>query len=44
MAGRTFVINDKGTALDLNVGYYAVNRSPLGGPDRQFKFGVSVFF
>ena len=44
MAGRTWVINDAGTAVDLNVGYYAVNRSPTGGPDRQFKFGISFFF
>lgn len=44
MAGRTWVINEKGTAVDLNAGYYAVNRSPIGGPDRQFKFGISFFF
>lgn len=44
MAGRTFVIDASGTAMDVNVGYYTVNRSPQGGPNRQFKFGVSVFF
>lgn len=42
--GRTIALNDEGRAVDLNVGYYAVNRSPQGGPDSQFKFGISFFF
>ncbi|SLN19918.1 hypothetical protein TRL7639_00473 [Falsiruegeria litorea R37] len=45
MVGRTIVTNEEsGTAVDVNVGYYTVNRSPTGGPDRQFKFGLSFFF
>lgn len=45
MFGRTIVTNEEtGTAVDLNAGYYVVNRAPTGGPDRQFKFGISFFF
>ncbi len=44
MFGRTIVINEEGTALDLNAGYYTVDTKPEGGPNRQFKFGISAFF
>ncbi|NOD36276.1 MULTISPECIES: hypothetical protein [unclassified Ruegeria] len=43
--GKTIITNDeKGTALDLSAGYYDVTQSPTGGPNRQFKFGISFFF
>lgn len=43
--GKTLITNEtKGTALDLSLGYYNVNRTPSGGPDRQMKLGVSFFF
>ncbi|MXU65952.1 hypothetical protein [Oceanomicrobium pacificus] len=43
--GKTTVLNEEtGTALDLSLGYYALERSPLGGPDSQLKFGISMFF
>ena len=44
MAGRTIAYGDEGRAVDLNIGYYAVNRAPTGGPNRQAKFGISFFF
>ena len=43
--GKTSIINEaKGTALDVSVGYYALDRKPTGGPDSQVKLGLSVFF
>ncbi|WP_209834548.1 hypothetical protein [Ruegeria sp. HKCCE3926] len=43
--GKTSIINEsKGTAMDVSVGYYALERKPNGGPDRQFKLGLSFFF
>lgn len=43
--GKTSIINEsKGTAMDVSVGYYALERKPTGGPDRQFKLGLSFFF
>ncbi|MEM6577636.1 MAG: hypothetical protein AAF678_04025 [Pseudomonadota bacterium] len=44
-AGKTTVLNEEsGTALDLSLGYYALERRPQGGPDSQIKLGVSLFF
>ena len=44
-AGKTTIINEeKGTAMDLSLGYYTLERSPDGGPDRQLKLGLSFFF
>ena len=43
--GKTTVVNEEtGTAVDLSIGYYTLERSPTGGPDSQIKFGISVFF
>ncbi len=42
--GRTIALNDEGSAVDLNIGYYGIRRTPAGGPDSQFKFGISYFF
>ncbi|WP_170469969.1 hypothetical protein [Ruegeria arenilitoris] len=45
MVGRTIVTNEEsGTAMDLNAGYYVLDRAPDGAADRQFKFGISFFF
>ena len=45
MAGRTIVTNEQtGNALDLQAGYYLLDRSPEGAANRQFKFGISFFF
>lgn len=44
-AGRTIITNETtGTALDLSLGYYLVDRAPTGAANRQFKFGISFFF
>ncbi|MGI9367926.1 MAG: hypothetical protein ACR2O2_03720 [Ruegeria sp.] len=44
-AGKTSIINEaSGTAMDLSLGYYALERKPTGGPDRQLKIGLSFFF
>ncbi len=43
--GKTSIINEaKGTALDLSIGLYALDRKPTGGPDSQLKLGLSIFF
>ena len=43
--GKTIITNEeKGTAMDLSLGFYDLNRTPSGGADRQLKFGVSFFF
>lgn len=45
MAGRTVVTNEEtGTAVDVSIGYYMLNRKPSGGPDQQFKLGLNLFF
>lgn len=45
MVGRTIVTNETtGRAVDISAGYYTLNRTPSGGPDRQFKLGLSFFF
>ena len=45
MAGRTIVTNEeKGTAVDISIGYYALGTSPQGGPDQQLKVGLNFFF
>lgn len=44
-AGRTIIVNEEsGTALDLSLGYYLIDRAPTGAANRQIKFGVSLFF
>ncbi len=44
-AGKTSIINEsKGTAMDVSLGYYVLERKPDGGPDRQVKIGLSFFF
>ncbi len=43
--GKTSIINEaSGTAMDLSLGYYALERKPEGGPDTQLKIGLSFFF
>lgn len=43
--GKTSILNEaKGTAMDVSVGYYALDRKPTGGPDSQIKLGLSFFF
>lgn len=45
MAGRTIVTDEEtGTAIDVSLGYYTLNRKPSGGPDQQFKLGLNFFF
>ncbi|WP_171212858.1 hypothetical protein [Ruegeria sp. HKCCA5426] len=44
-AGKTSIINEaKGTAMDVSLGYYVLERRPEGGPNRQVKIGLSFFF
>ncbi|MGI9366379.1 MAG: hypothetical protein ACR2O8_14430 [Rhizobiaceae bacterium] len=42
--GKTSIINEAGTAMDISLGYYVLDRKPTGGPDSQLKLGVSFFF
>ena len=43
--GKTSIIDEaKGRAMDISVGYYALERNPEGGADSQLKVGLSFFF
>ncbi len=43
--GKTTVTDEaSGRAVDVSLGYYALERQPTGGPDSQLKFGLSFFF
>ncbi|MDK3075736.1 hypothetical protein QO034_21975 [Sedimentitalea sp. JM2-8] len=43
--GRTIVLDEvKGTAMDVSLGWYDLDRKPKGGADSQIKFGLSYFF
>lgn len=43
--GKTSIISEeRGAAMDISLGFYALERQPDGGPDSQLKIGLSFFF